>query len=577
MKTYLCILSLLAALPRWTLAVAEEVGCGPFQYYNACFDVDGKASAPLRAAFDNLDDWLQALATQLQAPSISFGVVYDQELVHYSSVGVTNLQSKEKPTPDSIYRIGSISKVWTVLMAFKLREQGFVSFEDPIANLNSNFSIHNPWGITPDEASGKTLTIKHLASQVSGLPRETPCEEEECVGITTQEIFQRLSSQTLVHATDVQPSYSNLAYAILGNVMSEYVRDEPYNHTLFDTIIGPMGLKNTGLYLTPEQMEYATTGYEDQNTPVEYYDLGWVGPAGQLFSSVNDLSALLMQYFAAYPSLYQRGIDETYNFVVSPQDLREMLRPVFINPDQKSGFGSPWEIFMRNGHMVRSKGGNVDGFSSEIAIIPELKLGIVALINCGTSESLITTSALDILIPAFEEWTNEMKASKFKSPHDANYYNDLVGVYGIEGEAVARIYVDEVSGYPMLSSPLIFPTHGLLTPLTSNEAAFSDASSASTFAYNELYSNLNSCFATTLNGMDGLPLTFVQNQDGKFQAFRADGKFYGLEFTRMDDDTKLLGGEESQRRASHWLRGVLQQAPSSQMSFERDVIFSDQE
>ena len=106
-------------------------------------------------------------------------------------------------------------------------------------------------------------------------------------------------------------------------------------------------------------------GYEGATRQeVGYIDIGWVGPAGQLFSSMNDLATLMKQYFAAYPSLFQQDIGDDYPFVVAPQTLREMLRPVFINPDQQSGFGSPWEMQMLDKHFIRGKGGNINGFSS---------------------------------------------------------------------------------------------------------------------------------------------------------------------------------------------------------------------
>lgn len=353
---------LVAAAPLAKVALAEEKGCGPFQYYNG--DFQKHASPALQVAFAKVDEWLTVLAGELDAPSISFGIVYDQELVHYSSVGATNLKTNEKPTPDSIYRIGSISKVFTVLMALQIRDQGLISFEDSIAELNANFSIHNPWGVTPDERIGKTLTVKHLASQVSGLPREVPCSYD-CDTVTTDSVLETLAQQTLLHATDVQPSYSNLAYALLGNIIPEYIAgDGSYGETLSKYVLKPMDLKHTGLYLSPEQKPFAATGYtydgdgddddDSQKREADWIDLRWAGPAGQVFSSVRDLSKLLMQYFASFPSLYQRSLPG--HFVVSPQSLREMLRPVFMHSDQTTGFGTPWEIYWRQGHMVRTKG-----------------------------------------------------------------------------------------------------------------------------------------------------------------------------------------------------------------------------
>ena len=551
---------LVAAAPLARVALAEENGCGKFQYYNG--DFQKHASPALQVAFAKVDEWLTVLAEALDAPSISFGVVYDQELVHYSSVGATNLNTMEKPTPDSIYRIGSISKVFTVLMALQIRDQGLISFEDTMAQLNPDFSVYNPWGVTPEERMGKSLTVKHLASQVSGLPREVPCAYD-CDTATTESVLETLAQQTLLHATDVQPSYSNLAYALLGNIIPEYIGYGSYGETLSKYILKPMNLNSTGLYLSPEQKPFAATGYtyggddddDSQKREADWIDLHWEGPAGQVFSSVRDLSKLLMQYFASFPSLYQRSL--LGHFVVSPQSLREMLRPVFMHPDQTTGFGSPWEIFWRHGHMVRTKGGNVPGFSSEIAMVPEMKLGIVALFGTDGRESLITTSALDILIPAFEGWINEVEASTFMAPSET-HYDDVVGWYGIEGDdsASIHVYIDEVSGFPMMSIPDIAGL-GVLTPTTEEEMHTRDISdtSSSAFVFNSQYSDALYCFSITMEGKDGLPLTFVDKKNGLFQGFQTEG-VYGVEFVRMDSAAEPKASLTKSSTASQWLRSA---------------------
>ena len=316
-------------------------------------------------------------------------------------------------------------------------------------------------------------------------------------------------------------------------------------------------------------MKYAATGYEGDHE-VDYVDIGWEGPAGQMFSSVEDLSPLLMQYFAAYPSLYQRKIDKDYGFVLSPQTLREMMRPVFINPDQTTGFGSPWEIFVRDGHMVRTKGGNIDGFSSEIAMIPELKLGIVALFNFPGRELMLTESALDILIPAFEEWTSEKKATEFRAPDSANYSN-ILGKYGLGGELLVQIHIDDISGFPILSCPE-FALYGLLTPMKTKIDATKENES-SLFIYSDLGSDVEYCFTITLDAFDGVPFTFVRERKGKYQAIRVDAMFYGVELVRMDEGTQLRKSLQTDRSSTRWLRGSLLRSISAfGMSFERDVV-----
>lgn len=280
--------------------------CGSFQYYYGEERLQGVPPPGIQAALRKMDVYLETLAERYNVPSISFGVVYNQQLLHYKAIGYTNKHNRTKtPTPHTIYRIGSISKVWTVLMAMILRDKGVISMDTPIAELDPSFAIQNPWGIDMQEKQGKTLPVKQLASQVSGLPREVPCRED-CLSVSTTEVFQRWAKQLLIHATDVQASYSNLAYAILGNVLTEHQNYSSFNESIFDLLITPLRLNHTGVYLSQEQEPYAAHGYDQQGHETEYDDLGWTAPAGQVFSSVHDMAILMMQFFAAFPELYKR-------------------------------------------------------------------------------------------------------------------------------------------------------------------------------------------------------------------------------------------------------------------------------
>ena len=204
-------------------------GCGDFRYYNATWDDDDHVPGIIDQALFNTANYMEMLYNIYNVPSVSYGIVYGSKLIYYQGLGSTDINSTSStPTQDSIYRIGSVSKVWTTLLAFVLRDKGIISFDDPISYYNANFSIYNPWGMDELELNGQRITIKHLASQVSGLPREVPCtnatSDNWCPMDDTQTILAKLSNEfQLIHPTDVQASYSNLAYALLGNILSEYV------------------------------------------------------------------------------------------------------------------------------------------------------------------------------------------------------------------------------------------------------------------------------------------------------------------------------------------------------------------
>ncbi len=69
-----------------------------------------------------------------------------------------------------------------------------------------------------------------------------------------------------------------------------------------------------------------------------------------------------------------------------------------------AGFGSPWEMQVIDGHLLRTKGGNIDGFSSSIAMVPEMRLGVIALVNGEVDGSQMSFTSLENLLPAFRAW-----------------------------------------------------------------------------------------------------------------------------------------------------------------------------
>ena len=557
------------AVAYLSIQSSRDSSCEEYQFYHPkdeavvaalADDFTGKttntttADLLIRRAVQKLDKTLETLlASVTTSPvptTLSFGVVYNQQLIYYKGLTTSENRAAQQPpqvpNPHSIYRIGSISKVWAVLLAFLLRDKGILaSLDATIHSLQANFTIDNPWGITPSEQAGHSLTVRQLASQISGLPRELPCGADgytDCIGVTTNEMFARLAKDRLIHPTDTRPSYSNAAFAILGNVLSEYyhrnkqqqqyqqeqrhTKDTSYNQTLMELLLEPLGLQHTGMYISnAEQAKYAMPGYYSNGEKAPYIDIGWGGPCGNMFSSVHDLAQMMQQFFAAVPSKFEsRGLNGTkssngrrttldYNFVVSPQSLREMMRPIFWNPDGISAFGAPWEMRLLGKRLVRSKGGNIDGFSSSMAMLPEMKLGVVALSNHdGLDGSIFTFSALQTLVPAFEHWMHEASITEFRADKPTNF-QDYLGNYMLDDEtSVFELSVDHLTTNIMIFSKL-FDFWGILQWQGGED-----------MIVHNLNSDTNpSCMVGALVAIDGLTLRFVRGHDGSVIGVEAIG------------------------------------------------------
>jgi CubicO group peptidase (beta-lactamase class C family) len=135
-----------------------------------------------------------------------------------------------------------------------------------------------------------------------------------------------VSSTSYILPPDQRPSYSNLGYALIGNTLAEKVVSPPvkFDAWVADHISAPLGLQGTGFYPTVAQQKQFATGYAAPNVPVPPLDLGWAGPAGQMFSSVGDLLTFLDIFaeswepeFPNMPAVNVRGLAKNADTVLS--------------------------------------------------------------------------------------------------------------------------------------------------------------------------------------------------------------------------------------------------------------------
>ena len=177
--------------------------------------------------------------------------------------------SNEQPTADTIYGIGSVTKIFPVLQLFMLFERGVVrSLDDPVSAYMPGFQVINPF-------EGEQPTLFQLATQLSGLPREAPCPGPlmGCYNATNADMVKRLSQTLLTRAPNEYPSYSNLAYALLGRTQHSQrtLRAETFEMWVSKNILAPLGMDSTGFhYLTPKARGHRLL---DRSRPSN--DQGW--------------------------------------------------------------------------------------------------------------------------------------------------------------------------------------------------------------------------------------------------------------------------------------------------------------
>src|SRR5258708_7302577 len=276
--------------------------------------------------------------------------------------GTTSLESKDRPSANTLFEIGSETKVFTAtLLAFAVKE-GKVKLGDPIQN-------YLPAGVTAPTFKGKVITLLDLATHRSGLPDEPDNKpSDKLKPYTIQDMYDWLNTYKLTYAPGSQWLYSNTGFALLGAVLSR-VSDKTYDELVTTYISGPLNMPDTTQFPTDEQKTRLAVGYEEKGKPaIPFYEReggqavrekNGVAGGGQLYASPNDM----FQFAAANLGLI--GDKET-------QDVFAYTQQVYADgatSDAKMGLG--WQmaaIDSATGARITWKDGLTLGFHSYIAL-----------------------------------------------------------------------------------------------------------------------------------------------------------------------------------------------------------------
>ena len=236
----------------------------------------------LSSAFSNISLLLSSMLNNISLPSVSGVIQYRGVSVLKINSGVIDIKTLQSPTSSTVYGIGSVSKVFPVLQMFMLKKSGIIkSLDDEISDYASGFSMPNPYGSSQP-------TLRQLASQLGGLPREAPCDKLMfCQNISNAEMLNRLKSTPLISAPNSYPSYSNLAFSLLARVLTEYAQpNTTYEEWVTSNILEPLGMKNTGFNYTKSVQQQMATPYPQPGVAglknFSMY-LGWDAPCGSMY------------------------------------------------------------------------------------------------------------------------------------------------------------------------------------------------------------------------------------------------------------------------------------------------------
>src|SRR3984893_8322329 len=329
---------------------------------------------------------LQQMAEK-ELPALSIALIDDQQIVWAVGFGMADPKSKTPASADTIYRIGSVSKLFTDIAIMQLVERGELNLDAPITDYLLDFHPRNPFG-TP-------ITLRELMSHRSGLLREPPVGNyfdptEPSLAATVRS----LNETELIFAPQTHTKYSNAAIAVAGYLL-EQRSHQAFAADLKQTVLEPLEMKHSSFEPDREIVQNLAKAkmwtYDGTTFAAPTFQLGMV-PAGSMYSTVTDLGLFLSV-------LLGRG-ETASGTLLKPSTLLDMWSPQFPNPSGRV-FGLGFAVGALDGRRMVGHGGAIYGFATTLNLLPDDKLGVVVTATEDVSNAVtdrIAAGALRLVL-----------------------------------------------------------------------------------------------------------------------------------------------------------------------------------
>ena len=340
---------------------------------------------------------------------LSIALVDDQRVVWAQGFGYADKENRVPASPRTLYRVGSISKLFTASAAMQLAERGRLDPDAPLETYLAGFSVRTRY------AHAGPITPRQLMTHHSGLPANL------AKGMWTQDpapyaqVLEALKDDDAAYPPDFVFAYSNLGMTVLGQLVAE-VSGRSFESYLDENILRPLHMSDSYFSTRPDERALSARGYR-KGTREPAPPLRDV-PAGGLNSNVLDLARFMNMVFA--------GGRVGGRQILKPETLAEMLRPqnARVALDLNFHVGLGWVlsglggITIENAGTVAHHSGGTPLFHSQLIVLPEHKLGVVVLGNSAGARPAVDTVATEAIKLALEAKTG-IRQAKRKRPADA--------------------------------------------------------------------------------------------------------------------------------------------------------------
>jgi beta-lactamase class C len=330
------------------------------------------------------DAYVQSVMAESLTPGLALAIVSDEKILYLKGFGVRKAGAREPVDANTVFRLASVSKGFASVLAGMCVRDSLLHWDDRVTQYLPDFALRDPMNT-------RELTIRHVLSHTSGLLAHSYDSLIED-NLKLEEMAPQLREVPVACAVGKCYAYQNVAYSLIGPIIKN-AAGRTYEELLTERIFKPLGMANASLsreallasgnFASPHVMR--RSGWRVAEIKDTYYS---VAPAAGVNASVHDAALWLRALLGGMPE------------ILPPEVVAQVSEPFIPTPREKRRFnwnrrirsahyGMGWRVFDYAGHKMVYHSGGVRGYMSQIAFLPEEKIGVVVLQNSWNSSPFV--------------------------------------------------------------------------------------------------------------------------------------------------------------------------------------------
>ena len=346
------------------------------------------------AAASDLNALLDRVESSGQVAGMAFAVVKDDKVLLQRGVGYADTSTGAPVTPDTVFRLASLSKAFASALAAMLVDDGVLRWDTRITDVVPSFELK-------DVNASNKLTVRDILSQRVGLPHNTYdrlLEADEPYPL----LLDKLREVPLACDVGECYGYQNITYALIGDVIYALTGDFFY-HQVEKRVFHPLGMLTAsyGKESLESSKSWARPHARVRNgwVPFEIRDSYYhVAPAAGVNASIKDMTQWLIAQMGGRPDVLSPALLQTLHTPEINTPLEGRISPWHRARVSNSHYALGWRVFDYAGETMVFHAGAVKGYRSMIAFFPNSRFGAVVLWNC---ESAIPSGLLPMLLDRY--------------------------------------------------------------------------------------------------------------------------------------------------------------------------------